>query len=323
MDIHDLDDIIERLPCLNSVLTELLALDPDCITYTSHLVSLAEHDPTFTSRILQTANASDHPSVSPIKSIRQALARIGLKTLSAMISTYALMDTFKCESKGELELWIHSVLVAVIAKVLAEDVTSFELTRDEAYLCGLLHDIGRFIVEATTDIKLNLYDELNWSHPIKLIKSEVNKMGLDHATIGGLACSKWKLPDYITIVVTGHHLSNYSDHNQENKKMASLVKLIQLADHISLLLISQPSLLDADQETLTAILEENFETCAFWQDAPVKIKKIIQHLPEFVDEARDILSYAQETEQAIKTDFANLFYREDSETTVGNNVVNA
>ena len=75
----------------------------------------------------------------------------------------------------------------------------------EAYLAGLLHDIGRFVMLEHAAPNLLKVDESNWGTPEELIQADLDIYKFTHSELGYLACKRWSVPDKIASVVREHH----------------------------------------------------------------------------------------------------------------------
>lgn len=299
-------DVIAKLPCLNVVMTKLLALDSDDIHYFDNVYDLAHEDPSFAVRIMHLANAADKAPVSPVKTLRQAIPRIGVKHIQSIISTYALADAFQCQNKSDSDLWIHSVMVAVIAKTFAPYVHEFILDEEEAYLCGLLHDIGRFIFFSELADAPKLIDEFNWVNGEQLLMSEQTVCGMEHATLGGYACEKWHLPEFIVNVVSQHHSYRYTEDKQTDKKLTTMLRLIQISDGLSMLLMHKPELLSLSDEALDDVLTARCQH-PNWDTTPVSVDVLGSHLDQILQETKNILLGIDKIDETLIRYYPNLF----------------
>ena len=101
-----------------------------------------------------------------------------------------------------------------------------DLPPDEAYVMGLLHDIGRFVMVQEAPARLRAIDEGDWDTPEALVAEELEVCGLTHAALGAAACSKWGLPAMVGEVIERHHDPIDTPHDPVEK----LTVLVQFAD---------------------------------------------------------------------------------------------
>jgi len=196
---------VGQLPLLPGVVAELLSLQPDADDYFDRLVRLAARDPPFAIRVLQCANSARSAPLAPIVSLEKAATRLGTDQCAALVLAVAVAKVFIPRTDSQRSLWLHSLQTALFAKRFCEAVPDLHRHRDHAYVCGLLHDIGRFVQFEGATADFNQIDDMHWSAPQELVEAERSVLGYDHALLGWHACRKWRLPDSIGEVVRHHH----------------------------------------------------------------------------------------------------------------------
>ena len=147
------DDVInaiqQNLPCLPQILEELIKRLSDIESSIESIEELVRIDQAISTRILKVSNKVEfvEPDEPRITSIHDALHKIGLenaKRISLNVSVLNLMENVDFPRCFKfVSLWQHSLGVAVASSVLS-DVTGYE-NPDQAYTCGLVHDIGKLI----------------------------------------------------------------------------------------------------------------------------------------------------------------------------------
>jgi putative nucleotidyltransferase with HDIG domain len=103
------------------------------------------------------------------------------------------------------KFWKHSLGTGAVAKLIAKSLGVDSKTMEEYFICGLLHDIGKIILEH------NLPDE--YEDTIKKIKAESGNLveletellGINHCEVGKILVDKWQLSDSICQVIQYHH----------------------------------------------------------------------------------------------------------------------
>ena len=135
---------------------------------------------------------------------------------------------------------------ALFASRFCKDVPALRHQCSQAYVCGLLHDIGRFVQFEGAPADLTSVDEKHWMGPEELVDLERSTLGYDHALLGWHACRKWSLPEPIGEVVRHHH-ADLSDTVHEH---ADLIRLVQWADALSMALLLDPGIADLPAESL-------------------------------------------------------------------------
>ena len=263
MDSQTLEDLkrkIVKLPPLSTVVTRLLALNPDNDDFFESVLALAKEDPTFTLRIIKLSNSAINTPVEEILGIREAIVRIGTSQIAGLIASMAMAEVFIPSSQREKNLWRHAIQVAVIARVLACATTAFTVNPEQAYLCGLIHDMGKFIIPTAplknTDEESGPLDA-NSKTAQQYMYSEKDASGFNHAILGMHICKKWQLPELLCNVVRYHHQEELPKDINNDLKCAHLIRITQLADMISIYFTVHPEVLDFDLEQIEESLNVN------------------------------------------------------------------
>ena len=146
---------IATLPEITVKIIELVE-DPDATA--SDLHRIIEFDPALCSRVLKVVNSSFYGLPGQIGSINRAIVLLGLNAVKNIAISASLAKLFRggniCAAFSAKDLWTHSTATAATSKLLADELGMS--CADEAFLAGLMHDIGiivelQFNREALTD----------------------------------------------------------------------------------------------------------------------------------------------------------------------------
>ena len=230
-----LKDRIRQLPLLPGAIVDLVRLDSSADNYFDRVVTLVSGDPGFATKVLQFANSAASSPPHPILSIREALLRIGAVRAVNLIVGHSAARVFIPREGWERDLWYHATDVAELMRALAPTVRGGRVDPDTAYLFGLLHDVGRFVLYLDAPAELRAVDETEWGSAQQLIDAERSVMGFTHAELGSLALAKWQLPRDLVVFVRHHHtpvrgLDSVPAH------ILAFIPLVQLADWVAITL---------------------------------------------------------------------------------------
>lgn len=273
---------IATLPEITLKIIELVE-DPDSTAQDLH--NVIANDPALCSRILKVVNSAFYGLPGQIGSINRAIVLLGLNAVKNIAIAASLSKLFR---GGDLTpnfsartLWIHSISTAAAAKLIA-DRLSLGLT-DEAFLAGLIHDIG-IIVEIQSD-RNKLVEALNkvqvgpdGTPSPTLMEAEREVFGATHQDFGKGLCEKWKFPQSF-IFVTGYH------HNPRDlaPEQRTLCNVVALADMLA-------GGLEGGFRLDRATLEPNDELLADLNLTRGDVDAIIAQLPEHVEQVEAMLS---------------------------------
>ncbi len=217
------------LPSLPVTIVKFLetSLDDSCDINT--LADLARTDPSLSANILRLANSPYFSKGRSVSSLKQAAIVLGLKLLQNIALTLSIYESFSDLSNlpnfSLGAFWYHSLSAAASAKRLAEK-TGFE-EPEEAFIAGLLHDIGQLVL-IRKDPKgyQQIFQLACTGHTV--IEAELEIWGRDHAEVGAELLKEWRLQPFICDAVRYHHHSLSSV-----RTSLPLTRIIYLADILS------------------------------------------------------------------------------------------
>lgn len=279
------DKKIEDLPVLPAVVSRLLALNPNDDNHFEDVLKLSQEDPTFALRIIKLSNSASSAPVLPITTLQNAVVRIGTKYIASMAASMAVMHVFTPSTQGEKNLWIHAIQVAVTAKAMAK--LSDSIDPETAYLCGLLHDIGRFILFDKKSKTLDQVEEFNWQTNKHLTDIEHKSYGIDHAALGYRICEKWQLSELLSNVVLNHHNYDSAKFFSADPGLYSMLHIIQMADFFSVLMMLNPDALTWNLADLETSLSERCVHPAF-SPLPIDINQLASLAPQIMEDANQL-----------------------------------
>ncbi len=187
-----------RPPRLPEVATELLALSQDPDADFGRIESLLQRDAMLAGEVLSAARSAFYARSEPVVHLRAALARVGLQKLRGVVVQAAMtLRVFRSAAyRGWMErVQAHSLATAHVARLVARRTS---LAEEQAFLCGLLHDIG------AAGILLVLGDVARGKQPPDLDVLWPAIHGA-HAKSGARMIQLWGLPSEIGLAVEAHH----------------------------------------------------------------------------------------------------------------------
>jgi len=193
------------LPVVPQVLLKLLnAVAAEGATY-EQLGGIVSQDAALCLRMLAAANAVEVSADSKAYSLQDRLARLGLgliKSVATGLSARQVFDRMSGDARCDLQgYWAHSLLVAELARLIA--LESGYVNNDEAYLAGLLHDVGELaLVAGVPDYAALL--SLN-PDEATLPEFEMRLLGATHATVGAWLIDRARLGAEVVDAVLFHH----------------------------------------------------------------------------------------------------------------------
>lgn len=272
---------IDQLPMLPGVLFQLMKLNADDEEFYDQVYNLAKTDPPLATFILGYANSAASSPSNAINSLQAALTRVGSQTIVELITTLSVSKVFVPSQPEHKAIWKHSIETAMIAAFISKITHHHEVDPDLAYMCGLLHDIGRFVLFQFAPKALDETDAIGWGSPNELPLVEKKLLGTSHAEIGYIACQKLHLPNVVSSVVKHHHNYNICNNNKAPKSFRELVLIIQFADFLSVMALKTPNWGELSNADLKAHIRTH---CIMenWGDHKLPIDMIAEALPMLI-----------------------------------------
>lgn len=223
---------VNRLPSLPHVLVEMLQACQENGATFQVMAQIISRDAAISSRVIALANSSFYSRNTEIKSIERALLVLGTDTIKTIVITAAVQQFFSGFKNAQAEFlkyfWKHSLSTALIAKSLAI-LTSYP-NPDEAYLTGLLHNIGELVLDANyPESYCDIILEPAFQNDEALRNQKEQALfSADHAQIGAWLAKEWKLDSFAVDAIEFHHSGAKAIQDAHH-----LVKLIYLASQLA------------------------------------------------------------------------------------------
>lgn len=185
-------------PRLPTVAMELVALSRKPDVDFKDIEQLLEQDAMLAGEVLRLSRSAYYTRVRAVGSLREAVVRLGLKQIRDVVLQAAMnVRVFRSKAyRGCMErLRTHSRATAHIARIVSRYTP---IDEEQAFLCGLLHDIG------FAGCLLVLGETKRGAKPPRL-DALWGPMDEIHARAGQRIVSLWKLPPEISMVVGAHH----------------------------------------------------------------------------------------------------------------------
>ena len=223
---------LQTLPSLPQAASRLMqeVIKPDASM--AEVARIVESDQGLMSRVLRLVNSPFYGVRYEVTTVEHAVGLLGLKAIESMVLSLTVFDVLAPSKKHALDLvrhWQHSLAVAAAAKYIAAK-TGYKVP-DEAYTAGLLHDVGRAILDVCAPEELRKVMEALARTGTLAIDVERETIGIDHTGVGEFVLRRWNIPEHICRGVGLHHRDNLK--GLEDKSAAALAAIVQAADFLA------------------------------------------------------------------------------------------
>lgn len=199
---------VPSLPMFYSKLDEAINHPRSSITDIAKIIS---EDQGLAARILKLANSPLFGYFSKIDTITQAVTIIGVQQVRDLSLAISVMGIFNGIPEDLITMetfWKHSIGCGLTARVLATSQRDPNLER--FFVAGILHDIGRLVMFLRIPDLCREMLEISQKEQISLFEAERQRLGFDHAAVGGALLRMWKIPARVVEPVEFHHSCNFA-----------------------------------------------------------------------------------------------------------------
>jgi HD-like signal output (HDOD) protein/signal transduction histidine kinase len=204
---HDIRNrlLIARLPAMPQILIKLIEhLQADDLGM-PELAALIANDAGMTSKILAVANSSAYHRTTRTVGLEQSLVALGTDVIKTLVISESVFQTFNnFPHSGSTDLrgfWKNSLTAAVIARDLAKHMEYAQV--EEAYLAGLLHNVGRLALLATAPKEYAF--NFTARDDEDLCAVEQRTLQITHSEAGAWLIERWHLDSFLADSVLYHH----------------------------------------------------------------------------------------------------------------------
>ena len=212
------------LPLLPGVASQVLAEGFDSDSDIRRLSDLIHRDQAIAGHVLRVANSAAYSPGSPIVSLQQAVMRLGFSQLREIVVAVAMKSRVFQAPGYESEvarLWQHSAGAAAFAKEIAR---MRRRNVEGAFLCGLLHDVGKPILLLAL---VDLQKELKQPADRDAVIAAATEL---HTRVGSLLAERWSLPAQVAESIAFHHNHEAAPTSREAAALTLLAN--RLSHHV-------------------------------------------------------------------------------------------
>lgn len=230
LDLAHLAQRVTELPPLPQALVAVMqALEHDELS-TGQSIQLIEQDPALAARTLRLANSAFYGVPGRVGSIADAVRMLGLRTVGGVLTAAAMHRQLRvdhCPGFRFEAYWRHALATGLLARALGPRVG---LSGDEAFLAGLMHDVGSLVLAAFHPEAAAATIQRAIEQDCPMHEAENELLGLHHGSVGALVARHWRFPAAIAEAIERHH-SVASGQAPGPMDMAALVQLADALAH--------------------------------------------------------------------------------------------
>ncbi|MCB1908747.1 MAG: HDOD domain-containing protein [Rhodocyclaceae bacterium] len=196
----------DALPPLSPRAAELLVIKIEDDDAEQQLLNIVSNEPLLAARLVAVANsAACAGSPARIASVRQAVRRIGMRQAMQLATAILFGQPVSAHLSDQAreQLWLHSVSMATSCREVAR-LLKYQDGSD-AYLHGLLHDLGYMLAELTWPGALERVCVFALEHTLTIEEAEREQFGREHGELTAMLLEHWQAPTPFARVHRNHH----------------------------------------------------------------------------------------------------------------------
>ena len=231
--IDTLQRYIDKMPSLSTTVTKVLEVCNRQDVSPNDLNKIISLDPVLAGNVLKLINSAYYALPNQITSLTRAIIILGINTVKNLALSTAVVGALKGHKNPYLSMdkfWAHSLCVAVAAKELAIAGKIPVAQREEYFLAGLLHDMGKVPMVHCFEEEYAQCLQLARTEAVDLHAAEQRIFGFDHSVCGAMIAEKWKLNEALVCVLKYHHALEKAD--KDHRLLISGVAIADLYANI-------------------------------------------------------------------------------------------
>lgn len=186
--------------------------------------SIINKNPELLALFLKTANMNVAGKFEEMKSSKQAVENLGLDKVNDLFMSTAVLRVI-ANTRQEAEFLGASIKVGIAAAEIAHWV--YEVDRSEAYMAGILCDIGALFLNKEDPSYLDSVYKKRLVNPYSGIKTELNRYQTAHEYISVLLAKDWGVKPviYKSILMSHQHCLKSANEDKQLQKLVAVLKL--------------------------------------------------------------------------------------------------
>jgi len=200
---------IDCLPTVPHLYQELRqALEGEEVTV-KIVGDIIRQDVGMTAKILKLVNSAFFGLRRAVDTPQEAVAFLGTETIKVLVLAHGLFDqtgTLGTKNITLADIWNHSLSVAKGARALAAMEGLSRPMKAEAFMGGMLHDVGILVLAKNFPQRYDRVVELGQTEKLPVYKAEQQEFGLAHPEVGAYLLGLWGIQPAVLKAVSLHHI---------------------------------------------------------------------------------------------------------------------
>ena len=203
-----IDDLV-TLPTLPTILVQINELVADQNSSAADVAAVIQIDVAIATKVLRLANSAYYGLRSKVTSVQHAIAMLGFNIIKNLAITATVFENFQEGGThphfDHEAFWRHCVATGTLSRMLADRIGLSRKEIEGAFICGLLHDVGKIILEQHLHDRFMEVLDYTSTNQVPLVRAERELFDFTHAEVGALLADRWHLAPEIVAACQFHH----------------------------------------------------------------------------------------------------------------------
>ncbi|MBI1338527.1 MAG: HDOD domain-containing protein [Phycisphaera sp.] len=272
---------ISHIATLPEITLKIIRLVEDPDSSAQDLNKVITNDPALGARILKVVNSAFYGLPGQIGSINRAIVLLGLNAVKNIAIAASLAKLFRggqvSPHFNARDLWQHCIAVGTATRLLSDKVGLG--APDEAFLGGLIHDLGVMVeMQARRTKFAEVIEKVRADDKLAFRTAETEILGVSHEQFGTGLCKLWKFPNNFAFVTGFHHRPR--ELPESSRQLPTLVHIADIAAAKAGIGYTRTvETLEVDPEFLTWV-----------KLTQTQVDEVVTQLPEAINEASSLLN---------------------------------
>ena len=207
---------IRSLPSMPAIYAQLMQAVESADATPEQIGKIIAQDIGMSAKVLQLVNSSFFGVQRRITSPAAAVAYLGTETIRALaltVSVFSQFDTARAPSFSLENLRNRGFLVGSLARQIARSLRLSNLEEEDAFLAGLLHEVGRLVLASNYPEQYESAIRRTQANATTLNQAEFEAFGTTHAPVGAYLLWLWGLPGTAAEIVARYEQPGTEPHN--------------------------------------------------------------------------------------------------------------
>lgn len=204
-----LNRYIDSMPALSITVAKILEVVKNPQVTAKDLNKVISLDPILVGKVLKLVNSAYYGLSNKVTSLVTAIIMLGINTIKNLALSTAVLANMKNQSNFKAlnvdGFWRHSIGVGVASKLIAEKIGIPATQREEYFIGGLLHDIGKIPLNGIFYEEYLRAVRMADMKKAPLVQMESDNLGITHTEVGRMISEKWRLTQETSECILYHH----------------------------------------------------------------------------------------------------------------------